>query len=96
MRRIRYVIKMVHDEKNKDIKIELWNYTAIRDLKEKAKQAFKKLDTYTLKSVENEEEFRKIASEILERIKKEKNIDSKKKVIATDPTDQSEASDNSK
>ena len=43
---------MVHDEKNKVIKIELWNYTAIRDLKEKAKQAFKKLDTYTLKSVE--------------------------------------------
>ena len=34
---------MVHDEKNKVIKIELWNYTAIRDLKEKAKQAFKKI-----------------------------------------------------
>lgn len=94
MRRIRFVIKMVHDEKNKVIKIELWNYTAIRDLKEKAKQAFKKLDTYTLKSVENEEEFRKISSDILERIKKEKNIDSKRKVITTDSTDQSECSDN--
>lgn len=94
MRRIRFVIKMAHDEKNKAIKIELWNYTATRDLKEKAKQEFKKIDTYTLKSVENEEEFRKIASDILERIKKEKNIDSKRKVIATIPTDQSEGSDN--
>ena len=95
MRRIRFIIKMVHDEKNKVIKIELWNYTATRDLKEKSKQAFEKLQTYTLKSVENEEEFRKIASNILERIKKEKNIDSKRKVITTDSTDQSEGSDNS-
>ena len=94
MRRIRFIIKMVHDEKNKVIKIELWNYTATRDLKEKAKQAFKKLEPYTLNSVENEEEFRKIASDILESIKKEKNIDSKRKVIATNPTDQSKASDN--
>ena len=94
MRRIRFIIKMVHDEKNKVIKIELWNYTATRDLKEKAKQAFEKIQTYTLKSVENEEEFRKIASDILESIKKEKNIDSKRKVIATNPTDQSKASDN--
>ena len=94
MRRIRFVIKMIHDEKNKVIKIELWNYTATRDLKEKAKQAFKKLETYTLNSVENEEEFRKIASGILERIKKEKKIDNKRKVITTDSTDQSESSDN--
>ena len=55
---------------------------------------FKKLETYTLNSVENEEEFRKIASDILERIKKEKNIDSKRKVITTDSTDQSECNDN--
>ena len=26
---------MVHDEKNKVIKIELWNYTATRDFKRK-------------------------------------------------------------
>ena len=94
MRRIRFVIKMVHDEKNKVIKIELWNYTAKRDLKEKAKQAFKKLHTYTLNGVENEDEFRKIASDILERINKENNIDNKKKVIATTSTDQSKSCDN--
>ncbi len=94
MRRIRFVIKMIHDEKNKVIKIELWNYTATRDLKEKAKQAFRKLDTYTLKSVENEEEFRKIVSNILKKINDAKNINTKK-VIATNPTDQSKGSDNS-
>ena len=85
MRRIRFVIKMVHDEKNKVIKIELWNYTATRDLKEKAKQAFKKIDTYTLKSVENKEEFRKIASSILSKIKK---------VITINSSDETEDSDN--
>lgn len=94
MRRIRFVIKMIHDEKNKVIKIELWNYTATRDLKEKSKQAFRKLETYTLKSVENEEEFRKIASNILKKINDAKNINTKK-VIATNPTDQSKGSDNS-
>ena len=85
---------MIHDEKNKVIKIELWNYTATRDLKEKSKQAFRKLETYTLKSVENEEEFRKIASNILKKINDAKNINTKK-VIATNPTDQSKGSDNS-
>jgi len=80
--------------KNKGINIELWYYNANRDLKEKAKKEFKKIQTYTLSSVKNEEEFRKIASDILEKINKENNIDNKRKVIATNLTDQSKGSDN--
>ena len=38
--------------------------------------------------------FEKIASDILEKINKENNIDNKRKVIATNLTDQSKGSDN--
>lgn len=69
MRRIRYVVKIYHYQ-NKLI-IELWYYHAIRDLKEKAKLQFKKINEWKLDSIteDSEPELTKVAQGILAEIK---------------------------
>ncbi|KXT74180.1 Replication protein [Streptococcus sp. DD10] len=93
MRRIRFVIKMYHDDTNQEIIIELWHYYATRDLKEKARQAFKKIDTFHLKDIQDEEAFRNIASNILKKI--QETTLTPQKATADTSTDQSETTSDS-
>lgn len=92
MRRIRFVIKMYHDKKNK-IMIELWYYHATRDLKEKAKLQFRQLLSFQLESIKNEARLREIASSILEKISEIDANKDNQKATADTSTDQSENSD---
>lgn len=92
LRRIRFVIKMYPDDKNKVTMVELWYYHATRDLKEKAKFQFKKLKTYQFSSVDDEAALREIAADILLKIFNT-NYSQTQKATAVSSTDQSENSD---
>lgn len=95
MRRIRYVIKMFHDNQNKLI-IELWFYHAMRDLKEKAKFQFKKIKNWKLKSItiDSEPELTNIAQKLLTEIQNNQvNCNQTKKVVVAF-TNQSNSNDN--
>lgn len=91
MRRIRFVIKMYHDDNNKII-IELWYYHATRDLKAEARQQFEKVACYELETIKDEEKLREVASGILKKVF-DPNLTEKQKATADTSTDQSENSD---
>lgn len=96
MRRIRYVVKMYHDDQNKLI-IELWYYHAIRDFKEKAKLQFKKIKDWKLNSItkDSEPELTTVAQEILTEIQNNQAGSNQAKKVAVSSTDQSDSNDNS-
>lgn len=88
MRRIRYVIKMYHDNHNKLI-IELWYYHAIRDVKEKAKLQFKKSKEWMLDPVtkDSEPELTMVAQDILSEIQNRQFNPKQIKKVAVKSTD---------
>ncbi|HEL0578871.1 TPA: hypothetical protein TUT16_000035 [Streptococcus equi subsp. zooepidemicus] len=97
MRRIRYIIKMYHDNHNKLI-IELWYYHATRDLKEKAKLQFNKSKEWKLFPVtkDSEQELTMVAQDILSEIQNKQSNPKQIKKVAVKSTDQSDSNDNLK
>ena len=95
MRRIRYIVKMYHDDHNKLI-IELWYYHAIRDLKEKAKLQFNKIKEWKLDSIteDSESDLTKVAQEILAEILNNQSNSKQTQKVAVKSTDQSDSNDN--
>ncbi|HFI0466566.1 TPA: hypothetical protein ACGOY9_002045 [Streptococcus suis] len=95
MRRIRYIVKMYHDDHNKLI-IELWHYYAIRDLKEKAKLQFNKIKEWKLDSIteDSESDLTKVAQEILAEILNNQSNSKQTQKVAVKSTDQSDSNDN--
>ncbi|HEL0755880.1 TPA: hypothetical protein TVK06_001767 [Streptococcus equi subsp. zooepidemicus] len=95
MRRIRYIIKMYHDNHNKLI-IELWYYHATRDLKEKAKLQFNKIKEWKLDSIteDSESDLTKVAQEILAEILNNQSNSKQTQKVAVKSTDQSDSNDN--
>lgn len=96
MRRIRYIIKMYHDNHNKLI-IELWYYHATRDLKEKAKLQFNKSKEWKLFPVtkDSEQELTMVAQDILSEIQNKQSNPKQIKKVAEKSTEQSDSNDNS-
>lgn len=97
MRRIRYILKMYHDDYNK-LNIELWYYHSIRDLKEKAKLQFNKIKEWKLDTItkDSEPDLTKVAQELLAEIQNN-HINSKQtKKVAVKSTYQSDSNDNLK
>ncbi|HEL1536620.1 TPA: hypothetical protein TVG95_001310 [Streptococcus equi subsp. zooepidemicus] len=96
MRRIRYIIKMYHDNHNKLI-IELWYYHATRDLKEKAKLQFNKSKEWKLFPVtkDSEQELTMVAQDILSEIQNKQSNPKQIKKVAEKSTDQDDSNDNS-
>lgn len=96
MRRIRFVIKMYHNDQNKLI-IELWYYHAIRDFKEKAKLQFQKIKDWKLNPItqDSEPDLTIVAQEILSEIQINNNKSKQTKKVAEKSTDQSDSNDNS-
>lgn len=96
MRRIRYVVKMYHDDHKKLI-IELWYYNAIRDLKEKAKLQFNKIKEWKLDSIteDSESDLTKVAQEILAEIQNNQSNSTQTQKVAVKSTEQSDSNDNS-
>lgn len=97
LRRIRYVVKMFHNDQNKLI-IEMWHYHAIRDYKEKAKLQFNKVKEWSLNSItkDSELELTVVAQELLEEIQVNHTNSSQTKKVAVKSTDQSDSNDNLK
>lgn len=97
MRRIRYIVKMYHDDHNKLI-IELWYYHAIRDLKEKAKLQFHKIKEWKLDSItkDSESDLTKVAQELLAEIQNNQSNSKQTQKVAVKSTDQSDSNDNLK
>lgn len=96
MRRIRYVVKLTHNNQNKVI-IELWYYHAIRDLKEKAKLQFNKIKEWKLDNItkDSEPELTTVAQEILTEIQNMQANSNQIKKVAVKSTEQSDSNDNS-
>ncbi|HEM3495801.1 Rep family protein [Streptococcus suis] len=96
MRRIRYVVKMFHNDQNKLI-IEMWYYHAIRDYKEKAKLQFSKVKEWTLNSITKDSEFELtiVAQELLAELQVNHTNNNQTKKVAEKSTDQSDSNDNS-
>lgn len=96
LRRIRYIVKMYHDDQKKLI-IELWYYNAIRDLKEKAKLQFNKIKEWKLDSIteDSESDLTKVAQEILAEILNNQSNSKQTQKVAVKSTDQSDSNDNS-
>lgn len=96
MRRIRYVVKMFHNDQNKLI-IEMWYYHAIRDYKEKAKLQFSKVKEWTLNSItkDSELELTIVAQELLAELQVNHTNNNQTKKVAVNSTDQSDLNDNS-
>ena len=96
MRRIRYIVKMYHDDHNKLI-IELWYYHASRDLKKQAKLQFKKLKDWKLEPItkDSEPELTVVAQELLKQIQNDHSNSKQTKKVAEKSTDQSDLNDNS-
>lgn len=96
MRRIRYIIKMYHDNHNKLI-IELWYYQAFRDLKEKSKLQFHKKKEWELDPVtkDSEPELTMVAQDILSEIQNKQFNPKQIKKVAEKSTDQDDSNDNS-
>ncbi|HEL0222782.1 TPA: hypothetical protein TUD04_000913 [Streptococcus equi subsp. zooepidemicus] len=97
MRRIRYIVKMYHDDHNKLI-IELWYYHAIRDLKAKARLQFNKIKEWKLDSItkDSESDLTKVAQEILAEIQNNQSNSTQTQKVAVKSTDQSDSNDNLK
>lgn len=96
MRRIRYVVKMFHNDQNKLI-IELWYYHASRDLKEKAKLQFNKVKEWKLDNIteDSEPDLTKVAQELLSEIQNNQSNSKQTQKVAVSSTDQSDLNDNS-
>lgn len=96
LRRIRYIVKMYHDDQKKLI-IELWYYHAIQDLKEKAKLQFNKIKEWKLDSItkDSEPELITVAQEILTEIQNMQANSNQIKKVAVKSTEQSDSNDNS-
>lgn len=95
LRRIRYIVKMYHDDQKKLI-IELWYYHASRDLKEKAKLQFNKIKELELDSIteDSESDLTKVAQEILAEILNNQSNSKQTQKVAVKSTDQSDSNDN--
>lgn len=95
MRRIRYVVKMFHNDQNKLI-IELWYYHASRDLKEKAKLQFNKVKEWKLDNIteDSEPDLTKVAQELLSEIQNNQSNSKQTQKVAVSSTDQSDSNDN--
>lgn len=95
LRRIRYIVKMYHDDQKKLI-IELWYYHAIQDLKEKAKLQFNKIKEWKLDSIteDSESDLTKVAQEILAEILNNQSNSKQTQKVAVKSTDQSDSNDN--
>ncbi|HEM3634280.1 TPA: hypothetical protein U1C38_002158 [Streptococcus suis] len=96
MRRIRYVVKMFHNDQNKLI-IELWYYHASRDLKEKAKLQFNKVKEWKLDNIteDSEPDLTMVAQDILSEIQNKQSNPKQIKKVAEKFTDQDDSNDNS-
>lgn len=97
MRRIRYILKMYHDDYNK-LNIELWYYHSIRDLKEKAKLQFNKIKEWKLDTItkDSEPDLTKVAQELLAEIQNNQSNSKQTQKVAVKSTDQSDSNDNPK
>ena len=97
MRRIRYIVKMYHDDLNKLI-IELWYYHAGRDLKKQAKLQFVKLKAWELDPItkDSELELMVVAQELLTEIQNNQSNSKQTQKVAVKSTDQSDSNDNLK
>lgn len=95
LRRIRYIVKMYHDDQKKLI-IEFWYYHAIQDLKEKAKLQFNKIKEWKLDSIteDSESDLTKVAQEILAEILNNQSNSKQTQKVAVKSTDQSDSNDN--
>ena len=95
MRRIRYVVKMFHNDQNILI-IELWYYHASRDLKEKAKLQFNKVKEWKLDNIteDSEPDLTKVAQELLSEIQNNQSNSKQTQKVAVSSTDQSDSNDN--
>ncbi|HFH8184680.1 TPA: Rep family protein [Streptococcus agalactiae] len=96
LRRIRYVVKMYHDDHKKLI-IELWYYHAIQDLKEKAKLQFNKIKEWKLDNIteDSESDLTKVAQELLAEILNNQSNSKQTQKVAVKSTDQDDSNDNS-